>query len=171
MTYDHAASARPSWVDDDVFPFESHFVELDGNVVHYIDEGSGPTLLMAHGNPTWSLLYRDVVLALRDRFRCVALDYPGFGLSVAAPGYRYLPEDHAAVVVAFLDRLELTGATLVAHDWGGPIGLFAVEQRLDRFERLVLTNTWAWPLNGDLQVELASRLMGGPVRPVLTNVF
>lgn len=158
-----AARVRPAWVDDELFPFESRFIELDGHVVHYIDEGSGPTLLMLHGNPTWSFVYRRVIDSLRDGFRCVAIDYPGFGLSTAAPGYRYLPEDHAAVVVSFLDRLDLSHATLVAHDWGGPIGLHAVEQRPSTFERLVLANTWAWPLNGDLRAELASRLMGGPV--------
>jgi haloalkane dehalogenase len=154
---------RPAWVDDDLFPFESRFVAIDGHTVHYVDEGSGPTLLLLHGNPTWSFVYRDVIRALRDEFRCVAMDYPGFGLSSARPGYRYLPEEHAAVVVAFLDHLGLSGATLVAHDWGGPIGLSAAEQRPDTFERLVLANTWAWPLTGDLSVELASRLLGGPV--------
>ncbi|MPY79897.1 MAG: alpha/beta fold hydrolase, partial [Actinophytocola sp.] len=115
MTNQQSAGARPSWVDDDLFPFESRFVELDGHVVHYVDEGSGPILLMLHGNPTWSFVYRQVIESLRDRFRCIALDYPGFGLSVAAPGYRYLPEEHAAVVVSFLDRLGLSRATLVAH--------------------------------------------------------
>lgn len=146
-------------------------MEIDGNVVHYIDEGSGPTLSMLHGNPTWSFVYRDVIRALRDAFRCVALDYPGFGLSGAAPGYRYLPEEHAAVVVAFVDRLGLSGATLVAHDWGGPLGLYAAERRPDRFDHLVLANTWARPLNGNLHVELAPRIMGGPVGRELIRRF
>ncbi|MBO0852314.1 MAG: alpha/beta fold hydrolase [Nocardia sp.] len=155
------AGVRPSWVDDELFPFDSRFVELDGNVVHYIDEGAGPILLMLHGNPTWSFEYRSLIGSLSDRFRCIALDYPGFGLSAAAPGYRYRPDEHAAVVAAFIDRLDLSQVTLLAHDWGGPIGLHAAEQRPDRFHRLVLTNTWAWPMNGDLRVEAASRLMGG----------
>jgi haloalkane dehalogenase len=164
-----AAAGRPAWVDAELFPFESRFVTIDGHTIHYVDEGSGPTLLFLHGNPTWSFVYRDVIRALRDEFRCVALDYPGFGLSSARPGYRYLPEEHAAVVVAFLDHLGLSNATLVAHDWGGPIGLAAAEQRPDTFERLVLANTWAWPLGGDLPVELASRLLGGPVGRELTR--
>jgi haloalkane dehalogenase len=171
MTNQPFAGARPDWVSDELFPFESRFVEVDGNVVHYVDEGSGPVLLMLHGNPTWSFVYRDVIGSLRDRFRCIALDYPGFGLSVAAPGYRYLPEEHAAVVVAFLDRLGLSDVTLVAHDWGGPIGLYAAEQLPGRFARLVLANTWAWPLGGDLRVELASRLMGGPIGRELIRRF
>ncbi|MDQ4093086.1 MAG: alpha/beta fold hydrolase, partial [Actinomycetota bacterium] len=86
---------RPGWVDEELFPFESRFAELDGHLVHYVDEGSGPIMLMLHGNPTWSFVYRDVIRSLRSRFRCIALDYPGFGLSEAAAGYRYSPEEHA----------------------------------------------------------------------------
>jgi haloalkane dehalogenase len=139
---------RPAWVDDELFPFESRFVAVDGHTVHYVDEGSGPTLLLLHGNPTWSFVYRDVIRALRDEFRCVALDYPGFGLSSPRTGYRYLPEEHARVVTAFVDTLGLRGVTLVAHDWGGPIGLATVQQRPAAFEGLVLANTWGWPITG-----------------------
>jgi haloalkane dehalogenase len=83
-----ADTGRPAWVDDELFPFESRFIAIDGHTVHYVDEGSGPTLLLLHGNPTWSFVYRDVIRALRDEFRCVALDYPGFGLSSPRAGYR-----------------------------------------------------------------------------------
>ena len=156
---------RPEWVDDELFPFESRFVELDGNVVHYVDEGSGPILLMLHGNPTWSFLWRDVIRALRTDFRCIALDYPGFGLSTAKPGYRYLPEEHADVVTSFVDTLGLTGTTLVGQDWGGPIGLAVGLRRPGTFDRLVLANTWAWPTNGDLYFEFFSRIGGAsPLR-------
>ncbi|WP_041450764.1 alpha/beta fold hydrolase [Hoyosella subflava] len=171
MTNQWSADTRPSWVDGELFPFRSRFLEIDGNAIHYIDEGSGPTLLFLHGNPTWSFVYRDVIRSLRDEFRCVALDYPGFGLSVAAPGYRYLPDEHADVVVAFIDRLGLSNTTLIVHDWGGPIGLYAAEKRPDKFERLVVANTWAWPFNGDLRVELFSRLLGGPVGRELIQRF
>nr|WP_083466173.1 alpha/beta fold hydrolase [Kibdelosporangium sp. MJ126-NF4]CEL13913.1 putative hydrolase [Kibdelosporangium sp. MJ126-NF4]CTQ88280.1 putative hydrolase [Kibdelosporangium sp. MJ126-NF4] len=153
---------RPTWVDDDLFPFESRFVDIDGHTVHYVDEGTGPTLLLLHGNPTWSFLWRDVIRALRDDFRCVALDYPGFGLSTPRPGYRYLPEEHADVVTGFVDELGLTGATLVGQDWGGPIGLAAAQRRPGVFDRLVLANAWAWPVNGDPWFEAFARIGGGP---------
>lgn len=73
--------------------------------------------------------------------------------------------------MSFLDRLDLSQLTLVGHNWGGPLGLYAAEQRPDRFERLVLANTWAWPLNGDLSSELFSRGMGGRVGRALTKRF
>jgi haloalkane dehalogenase len=158
---------RPGWVDDGLFPFRSRFVAIDGHTVHYVDEGAGPTLLFLHGNPTWSFVYRGVIERLRRDFRCVALDYPGFGLSIPRPGSGHLPEEHAEVVTAFIDLLELRGVTLVAQDWGGPIGLAAVERRPAVFDRLVLANTWAWPVTGDLWFEAASRLMGGPLGRML----
>ncbi|MBF6239072.1 alpha/beta fold hydrolase [Nocardia otitidiscaviarum] len=158
---DITRSVRPDWVDDALFPFESRFIDIDGHTVHYVDEGSGPTLLLLHGNPTWSFLWRNVIRALRDDFRCVALDYPGFGLSTPKPGYRYLPEEHADVVTAFVDALGLEGVTLIGQDWGGTIGLAASQRRPGVFERLVLANTWAWPVNGDLHFEAFSRIIGG----------
>lgn len=162
---------RPAWVDDGLFPFESRFVELDGNVVHYVDEGSGPILLMLHSNPVWSFVYREAIAALRDRFRCIALDFPGFGLSTAASGYRYRAQDHAELLVTFLDHLELSHLTLVGHSWGGPLGLHAALKRPHKFERLILTNTWAWPLNGDLSSEAFSRCAGGSIGRALTKRF
>ncbi|MCV7420719.1 alpha/beta fold hydrolase [Mycobacterium yunnanensis] len=162
---DTARRTRPTWVDDDLFPFESRFVDVDGNDVHYVDEGSGPTLLMLHGNPTWSFLWREVIAELRQDFRCVALDLPGFGLSTARPGYRYLPEEHAEVVTGFVDAMRLGDVTLVGQDWGGPIGLAAAQRRPGAFERLVLVNTWAWPVNGTLHFEAFGRIVGGlPMR-------
>jgi haloalkane dehalogenase len=162
--------ARPAWVDDELFPFESRFIAIDGHTVHYVDEGSGPTLLFLHGNPTWSFEYREVIRALREQFRCIALDYPGFGLSSARPGYRYLPEEHTQVVTAFVDAMGLTGVTLAAQDWGGPIGLAVVEQRPAVFEGLVLANTWAWPIS-DLHIQALSHLLGGPLGRLLIRRF
>lgn len=156
---------RPDWVDDDLFPFESRFVEVDGNTVHYVDEGVGPILLMLHGNPTWSFLFRDAIRELSSEFRCIAIDYPGFGLSTPAPGYRYLPEEHAAVVDGFVDALELEHITMVGQDWGGPIGIAVAQRRPGVIERLVLINTWAWPVNGSLHFEAFARIVGGlPMR-------
>jgi len=160
------AAQRPSWVDDQLFPFDSRFVDIDGHRIHYVDEGSGPTLLFLHGNPTWSFDYSRAIETLRPQFRCVAVDYPGFGLSEAAPGYRYLPTEHTQVIEKFVDILALSGVTLIAHDWGGPIGLATVQRRPEAFDRLVLTNTWAWPVDAAL-VQVMSHVMGSPIGRLL----
>lgn len=165
---------RPTWVPDRLFPFQSRFCEIDGSRVHYIDEGAGPTLLFLHGNPTWSFLYRNIILGLRDGYRCVALDYPGFGLSSAAGDYPHTAAAHADVVERFVEKLDLDDITLVAHDWGGPIGLTVATRRPGRFKRFVLGNTWAWALNGTFHFELFGRIMGSPIFKLLirrANVF
>lgn len=143
------------------FPFDSHFCTAGGANIHYVDEGRGATLFMVHGNPTWSFLYRHVIAALRPHFRCVAIDLPGFGLSQPPAGFGFRPEDHAAVMTALLSELRIDNATLVAHDWGGPIGLAAALAQPGRLTRFALGNTWAWPVNGDWHFEWFSRLMGG----------
>jgi haloalkane dehalogenase len=144
------------------FPFESRFIDVDGARVHYIDEGAGPVLLMMHGNPTWSFVFRHLVTLLRDRFRCVVPDLPGFGLSTAQAGYAFRPEDHARTIGAFVDALAIAFYTPVVQDWGGPIALAVAGRDPERIERLVVGNTFAWPVNGDVHFELFSRLMGGP---------
>ncbi|MGH3726293.1 MAG: alpha/beta fold hydrolase [Mycobacterium sp.] len=161
-----AVVERPAWVSDELFPFESRFVDIDGHRIHYVDEGSGPTLLFLHGNPTWSFDYREIISSLRNEFRCIAVDYPGFGLSVAAPGYRFLPVEHSQVIAGFVQALGLSEITLVAHDWGGPIGLATVQKRPEAFDRLVLTNTWAWPIGTPL-VRIMSHVMGSPIGRLL----
>lgn len=157
---------RPAWIDDTLFPFDSRYLDIAGHRVHYVDEGSGPTLLFLHGNPTWSFLYRDVIASLRDEFRCIAMDYPGFGLSTAARGYRFLPAEHAEVTAEFVGTLGLTDVALVAHDWGGPIGLATVQRLRHRFDRLVLANTAGWPADA-LPATLMSHVMGGPLGRLL----
>jgi len=172
-------AARPAWVDEELFPFTSHFIDVAGARVHYIDEGDGPVFLALHGNPTWSFLYRHIVHGLKDRFRCVALDYPGFGLSAAPPGYRYTVAEHARVVEEFVDRLGLRDVTLMVQDWGGPIGFWVATRRPERFRGFVIGNTWAWPLAGDRATEwfskvLGSRILGGFLvrrADIFVNVF
>jgi haloalkane dehalogenase len=152
----------PDWVPRHLYPFESRYAELDGARVHYVDEGSGPTLLLLHGNPTWSFLYRDVIAGLRDDYRCVALDYPGFGLSTASPGYGFTPAEHARVVERFVTTLDLRDVTMMVQDWGGPIGFAAATRNADRFKAFVIGNTWAWP-KSDPGTQVFSRFLGGPI--------
>jgi haloalkane dehalogenase len=157
-----AGTGHPPWVPDDLFPFESRFADLPGWRLHCIDEGNGPTPLLLHGNPTWSFLYRDIVKGLSDRYRCIAVDHPGFGLSKAAPGYRYTPGEHALALEQLVQRLDLSDVTMMVQDWGGPIGFAVATRQPERFAGFVIGNTWAWP-KSDAGTELFSRLLGGPI--------
>jgi haloalkane dehalogenase len=140
-------TADPFRPDPRLFPFESHWYESPVGKVHYLDEGSGPPILFLHGNPTWSFLYRGIVIRLRDRFRCIAPDYPGFGLSEHPPEYRYTPAEHARVISGLVDRLDLEGLTIMGQDWGGPIGMWVAKENPERMRALVMGNTWYWPID------------------------
>src|SRR6202051_2031990 len=107
------------------FPFAPHYREIDGLRLAHVDEGEGAPVIFMHGEPTWSFLWRRVLPPVRDAgFRCVAPDLVGFGRSdkPADIGF-YTYDRHVELVAALLEDLDLTGATIVVHDWGGPIGL------------------------------------------------
>lgn len=150
---------RPFAVDPSEYPFEDHWLPLRDGYVHYVDEGEGPVILLLHGNPTWSYIYRNVIKELRGECRLVALDYPGFGMSKAPSGYRFTPQEHSDVVADLVDRLGLKNLVVVVYDWGGPIGTnYAVRHRAN-MRGFVVMNTWAWPASF-LQI-LFSIAMGG----------
>jgi haloalkane dehalogenase len=159
-------------VNKDLFPFDNHFVTLsDGSNIHYVDEGAGDVLLMFHGNPSWSFLYRKMISELKSDFRCIAFDYPGFGLSEAPAGYDFLPRTHSMVAEEFITSLGLEQVTIVCQDWGGPIGLGWAGRNPDKIKAAVIGNTWAWPLAGDLRMEAFSWLMGGPIGRWMARSF
>ncbi|WP_199619821.1 alpha/beta fold hydrolase [Paenibacillus alkalitolerans] len=151
---------RPFEVDVAEYPFKDRWLPYrDGNI-HYIDEGNGPTVLLLHGNPTWSYLYRNVIKELRGEFRLIAPDYPGFGMSRAPSGYGYTPQEHSEAISDFILRLDLKDFILVVQDWGGPIGFnYAVRNR-DQLRGIVVMNTWGWPATL-LPMKLFSLVMGG----------
>ncbi|BBX43445.1 alpha/beta fold hydrolase [Mycobacterium simiae] len=167
----NAAPAVPDWLDTTIYPFDNHYRHIDGHTVHYIDEGSGPVLLLLHGNPSWSFVYRNIITELSTQFRCIALDYPGFGLSTAAPGYTFKPEQHSDVVERFITELGLTDIRLMVHDWGGPIGLGVAGRRPDLFHSLIIGNTWAWPAQDIPHVAMFSRIAGNPLSRWLIRRF
>lgn len=113
--------------------------------MHYLDEGprAGDTLLFVHGNPTWSFHWRRLILANRDKYRCVAPDHLGCGLSDLQPRPLQLA-DHIDNLVHLVRQLDLRRITLIAQDWGGAIGLGALLRERNRFERIVLFNTGAF---------------------------
>jgi pimeloyl-ACP methyl ester carboxylesterase len=132
-----------------LYPFDSHFVEVAGCRTHYVDESpknapDSPTLLFVHGNPTWSFHWRQLVLGLGPKYRCVAPDHLGCGLS-DKPRHLLSLADHIDNLVAFVERLDLRNVTLVAQDWGGAIGLGAMLRLPEHFQRIVLFNSGAFP--------------------------
>ena len=145
----HESSYADSW--GPLYPFASHTLDLDGSAYHYVDElpsdagaDEAPTLLFVHGNPTWSFHWRRLIVANRGQYRCVAPDHLGCGLSDLQPRPLRLA-DHIDHLVRLIEQLDLRRVTLVAQDWGGAIGLGALLRTRERFERIALYNTGAFP--------------------------
>jgi haloalkane dehalogenase len=136
-------------IEPQLYPFKNRYLQRNDLKLHYLDEGAGDPVVMVHGNPTWSFYYRNLVLALRVRCRCIVPDHIGCGLSDKPPVERY-PYTLAARVddlEALLDDRGLDeNLTLVLHDWGGMIGMAYAARHPERIRRLVLLNTGAFPL-------------------------
>jgi haloalkane dehalogenase len=160
-----AVEPSPGILPED-YPFQPHSFRCPtgrGGTcrMHYIDEGSGETLLFVHGTPTWSYEWRHVIAALRTTHRCVAMDHLGFGKSERPEDFAYTPEVHAQNVLALVRALDLRDITLVVHDFGGPIGLPVALEESERVKRVVVINSWMWSFEGDKEMEKKSAMAGG----------
>jgi haloalkane dehalogenase len=161
---------RPDGIVDFVphphlYPFESRWFDSSVGPVHYVDHytgsGAGRPLLLMHGNPDWSFLYRKMIPRLSNTFRCIAPDYPGFGLSIHPDDYGYTPGEHAQVIAELVTELDLTDAIVMGQDWGGPIGMDIASRNADRVSGIAMGNTWYWPTDSR-RMRAFSRSMATP---------
>lgn len=161
----------PAWVDRSEYPFEPRTLDLGVGAMRYVDEGDGRPVVMVHGTPTWSFLYRRLIASLRDRYRCIAPDHLGFGLSDKPEGVSYRPGDQAWRLAELIETLRLKDLTLVVHDFGGPIGLAYAIAHPENVRSLVLFNTWMWSVADDRAFAWPARLLGSPVGRLLYERF
>ena len=127
------------------YPFKSNFLQLkDGLNLHYIDEGSGPVMLLLHGNPTWSYFWRKVIAYFRETHRVIAIDHIGMGLSSKPQDYSYTLEQHIQNAASLIKFLDLKDITLGVHDWGGAIGFGVATRQPEIFKRFIVFNTAAF---------------------------
>lgn len=171
-----AGPIRPDWVSDALFPFDSKFFPAGSDrQMHYVDEGTGPPIVMVHGNPSWSFEFRHLIAGLRGTCRCIAMDHIGFGLSSRSPHREdHHPRAHARNLTALLESLDVRDVTLFLTDWGGPIGLEFARQHPDRVSGLVITNSWSWPVARDFHFISFSRVMSSRLGQYLItrhNIF
>ncbi|MBF0544976.1 MAG: alpha/beta fold hydrolase [Candidatus Riflebacteria bacterium] len=133
----------------DIYPFKSRFFNISGQKMHYIDEGKGEPFVMVHGNPSWSFLYRELILKFRNSFRMVALDHIGCGLSDKPSDgqYTYTLKNRIDDLEKLVQHLDFSRRiNLVVHDWGGPIGFGLATRRPDLIKRIFVFNTAAFRL-------------------------
>ena len=162
---------RPDWLGSSEYPFEVEYWDGPRGPVAYIDQGEGPVLLFVHVG-MWSFVFRDLILRLQDRYRCIAMDLPGFGLAAHA-GIELEAQHLVDALDGFVESRVADTYTLVAHDLGGVIGLAAAARQVERVAGLVLINTFAWtPDTWGLRAML--RVMGGKTMAAvgsLTNLI
>jgi len=138
------------------YPFDSNWLDRHGQRLHYLDEGprDGDVVVMLHGNPTWSFYYRRLILAWRDRCRCIVPDHLGMGRSDKPQDYAYTVASHVDNLDALLTSLDVGNrVTFICHDWGGMIGMSWATRHVERIARIGLMNTaafrmpprWQWP--------------------------
>lgn len=164
-------SSTNSWVNPALYPYSPKSFSVPAGTLRYLDEGQGEPIVMVHGNPTWSFVYRKLIAGLSDRCRCIVPDHLGFGQSDKPYDWSYLPSDHAANLSLLLDSLHLDGITLVVQDWGGPIGLSYAIAHPERVKRLVILNTWMWSVRDDWYYQVFSGMMGGILGRFLCRHF
>ena len=164
---------RPDWVSDEMFPFKSQFfLTSSGHQLHYIDEGKGEPIVFVHGNPSWSFEFRHLIKKLQLDYRCIALDHIGFGLSSRSSCHEdHHPKFHAQNFIALMDHLKLQNVTLFLTDWGGPIGLEFARKYSDRVKRIVVANTWSWPVGKDFHFISFSFIMSSWLGQFLIKRF
>lgn len=126
------------------YPFRPNFLDARGVRMHYLDEGTGHPVVMVHGNPTWSYYYRNLVRALAGRFRCIAPDHIGCGLSSRPARHDVSLKGRIDDLAHLVDRLALPRFDLVVHDWGGAIGLGLATRMPERIHRVVILNSGAF---------------------------
>ena len=143
MSWEALRTPEERFTDLDGYPFDPNYEEIEGLRIHYLDEGEGPPLVLFHGEPTWSYLYRKMIPVLTGAgYRVIAPDYPGFGRSdkPTDPDF-YTYDRHVDFMAQLIEALDLRDATALGQDWGGPIGNRLAVEHLDRFGKLIILNT------------------------------
>jgi haloalkane dehalogenase len=158
--------AGRDWTFGGTWPFEPRWFDSPEGRMHYVDEGprEGAPVVMFHGNPTWGYLWRHFIPPLVEAgYRAIVPDYLGFGRSEKPddPELYRIPR-HAARVEALLESLDLEGATVVPHDWGGPIGLSWAARYPERVRRLAILNTFAHRPPGKVDLPFVIKLFQAP---------
>jgi haloalkane dehalogenase len=154
---------KPDWLDKKEYPFKSNYIQTEAGKMHYVDVGEGPPIVMIHGTPVWSFLYRNLIKALRKRYRCIAMDMIGFGLSDKPKDWSYKPRAHAANFEQLMKHLQLENITLLVHDFGAPIGLSYAIRHPDKVNSIVMLNSWTWSLSKHQTFSKTSKYLVGPL--------
>jgi len=160
-----------TWLNTTEYPFKPYYFEVNDTQLHYIDEGAGDVILFVHGTPSWSFEFRNVIKVLSKKYRCIAMDHIGFGLSDKPAKYDYSIQQHTATLIKLINHLQLTNFTMLVHDFGGIIGLAAAISMPERIKKLVILNTWCRSIKDEPEFKKMKGILGSPLMPILYKYF
>lgn len=158
---------RNNWLDTSEYPFTSKYFTINENKMHFIDEGCGDIILFIHGTPSWSFDFRNVIKALRNDFRCIAIDHIGFGLSDKPENYDYSTQNHSKTLEVFVFEKKLRNISLVVHDFGTLIGMDFAIRNSHVIKNLIILNSWLWNTTEDPSFARQSKIIKSPLLPLL----
>lgn len=156
-----------NWLNTNEYPFKHHYFDVNNTKMHYVDEGEGEVILFVHGTPSWSFEFRNVIKFLSKKYRCIAIDHIGFGLSEKPSKYDYTVQNHTASLLKLISHLQLNQFTLLVHDFGGIIGLAAAAQIPEKIKGLVILNTWCRSIQDEPEYKKMKVILGSPLMPLL----
>jgi haloalkane dehalogenase len=163
---------QPKWLSKTHFPFESKFINIDGNTIHYIDEGKGnETILFAHPPVGWLFIYREFIKVLSKKYRCIAFDFPGFGFSEPKKEYTYTLASQASLAEGFIKKLHLENLYVLGLDTGGPSVFTAATKMPEKIKGLLLTDTLPFPVSEYPKIGKMLGIVGSPVFSFLNVTF
>lgn len=150
-----------NWINKELYPFESNYYLTKYGNLHYIDEGEGEILLFVHGTPTWSFLYRNYIKDLSKKYRCIAIDHLGFGLSDKNSDFEGSPQKHNEILTEFINHLQLKKINLIVHDFGGVIALPYAIDNINNINKIIIFNTFLWSNEGNPEVIKIDKILKG----------
>lgn len=167
------------------YPYKSHFKAVNGHQLHYVDEGSGPVIIMVHGNPSWSIYWSKLIDELKSKYRVIAIDHIGCGFSEKPTDYSYTLEQRIEDLSSLVEQLELSEYSLFVHDWGGAIGMGLAQKDPSKVKSLVVFNSAAffsanipkriamcrWPVFGKLAIQGFNAFAGAAVHMATNKGF
>lgn len=160
-------NTKYDWLDISEYPFKPHYLQIDGQQMHYIDEGKGEILLFVHGTPSWSYDFRHLISSLNKNYRCIAIDHIGFGLSDKPKNYNYTTRNHSSNLEQFISELQLKNITLIMHDFGAPIGFKYAAEHPENIKGIVVLNAWLWNSEKDADYLKMKKILKSPLLPFL----
>lgn len=145
----------------ELYPFKSRWIEIENNKMHYIDEGQGDVILFSHPPLASSFMYRKFVSILSKKYRCIAIDYPNFGLSKASEDYKMSLRSQSDILEQFILKRNLKNIFVLGHDTGGPSAFKVVIKHPNLFKGLILTDTIIYPVNEYPKLNNMLGIVGG----------